>query len=292
MSTGIMTQCTLPNAGFAAAWEAIKVSDALRERLVAQSILSLTIRREFPFEVAPLHGLILLAGPPGTGKTTLARGLANRVAQMLKGSTVTFAQVDPHALASAALGKSQQQVAKLFQQSIPEVALNGPAIVLLDEVETLAADRRRMSLEANPIDVHRATDAVLSALDDLTRDHKEILLIATTNFPDAVDTALLSRADLIEVMPLPDGEVRHAIIVDTIDALAGKWTKLSKLKADIGSFVEASDGLDGRALRKAVISALGQSAETAKDPSKVTSKHMLAALNHAVKSKEADREGA
>lgn len=292
MSTGVAFQCTLPSSDFDAAWNAIKVSEALRERLLSQSILSLTVRRAIPFDVAPLHGLIILAGPPGTGKTTLARGLASKVAAMLKGETATFLQVDPHALASAALGKSQQQVTTLFQRTIPEAGLRGPAVVLLDEVETLAADRRRMSLEANPVDVHRATDAVLAGLDQLTREHKHILLVATTNYPEAVDPAFLSRADLVELMPLPNAEARAEIILDTIAALAGEWPKLAKLKRDIGAFVSASEGLDGRRLRKAVIGALGQSIETARDPNQVTSQHVLAALRSSGRSTEADREAA
>ena len=51
-------------------------------------------------------------------------------------------------------------MAKLFEQTIPELAMDGAAIVLLDELETLAVSRHQLSLEANPIDVHRATDAV------------------------------------------------------------------------------------------------------------------------------------
>jgi AAA+ superfamily predicted ATPase len=292
MSAGVAVQCTLPSSDFDAAWDAIKVSEALRERLLAQSMLSLTVRRAIPFDTAPLHGLIVLAGPPGTGKTTLARGLASRVAAMLKNEIVTFLQVDPHALASAALGKSQQQVTTLFQRTIPEAGLRGPAVILLDEVETLAADRRRMSLEANPVDVHRATDAVLAGLDQLTREHKHILLVATTNYPEAVDPAFLSRADLLEYMPLPNAEARAEIIIDTITALAAEWPKLAKLKRDIGSFVSASEGLDGRRLRKAIVGALGQTIDTARDPSLVTSQHMLAALRSSVRSTEADREAA
>jgi pachytene checkpoint protein 2 len=69
----------------------------------------------------------------------------------------TFVQIDPHALASSALGRSQKEVTKIFQQTIPELAAAGAVIVLLDEVETLVADRLQLSLEANPIDVHRAT---------------------------------------------------------------------------------------------------------------------------------------
>src|SRR5439155_24469298 len=126
---------------------------------------------KLPFEEAPLHGLILLAGAPGTGKTTLARGLANQVAKQLSGTKTTFVEIDPHALTSSALGRSQQAVAKLFEQTIPELAMDAAAIVLIDELETLAVSRHQLSLEANPVDVHRATDAALAGMDRLTRDH-------------------------------------------------------------------------------------------------------------------------
>ncbi|MEJ0050167.1 MAG: AAA family ATPase [Methylovirgula sp.] len=169
MSNGIAFKTTLPDSSFDLAWESIKMPAAVKQRLVAQAVLSLTMRRKIPFEIAPLHGIIALAGPPGTGKTTIARGLASKIAGALRGEMVTFLQIDPHGLASAAHGKSQQQVATLFSRTIPEAGIKGPAIILLDEVETLAADRRRMSLEANPVDVHRATDAVLSGIDQLVR---------------------------------------------------------------------------------------------------------------------------
>ena len=117
---------------------------------------------------------------------------------------------------SSAHGRSQQAVAKLFEHTIPELAMDGAAIVLLDEVETLAVSRHQLSLEANPIDVHRATDAALAGMDRLTREHRNVLLIATTNFPKALDKAVLSRADHIEEIGLPNrggaprNHLRHA----------------------------------------------------------------------------------
>ena len=127
---GIARICRLPNDEFALAWTSIKLPKGVRERLLAQSLLSFTVRQKISFEEAPLHGLILLKGAPGTGKTTLGRGLANQIAKQLPGTKSTFVEVDPHALTSSALGRSQQAVAKLFEQTIPELAMNGAAIVL------------------------------------------------------------------------------------------------------------------------------------------------------------------
>jgi pachytene checkpoint protein 2 len=274
----LINQCDLPLEDFAQAWQAIKIDAALRERLVAQAVLALQVRQRVPFEVIPVHGLIVLAGPPGTGKTTLARGLANEVARVLQPAKVRFLEVDPHALVSSSLGKSQREVTKLFQQVIPEHASQMPCIVLLDEVETLAADRERLSLEANPIDVHRATDAALAGIDALTRKSRNTLLIATTNFERAVDRALLSRADSIERIGLPNADARREMISDVLDALASVWPATAKLKRDISRFVAASDGLDGRRLRKAVLSALASNVETARDPNLVTAAQMLSTL--------------
>jgi pachytene checkpoint protein 2 len=274
----ISDQCALPRPEFAAAWDAIKINDTVRTRLVAQALLALQLRREFLFEVMPVHGLIVLSGPPGTGKTTLARGLANKIAEALHPSKVQFLQVDPHALGSSSHGKSQKEVTKLFLQTIPEHATGGPAIVLLDEVETLAGDRQRMSLETNPIDAHRATDAALAGIDLLSRKYHNTLLIATTNFPKAVDRALLSRADWIEDIGLPNAESRQAIIADALSQLATRWPKVADLKSQMVAYVSASNGMDGRRLRKAIISAGASTIETARDLNKLRPEHILQTL--------------
>ena len=81
----IADRFTLPHSDLAAAWAAIKTPAKVRDRLLAQSKPALRQRQHFTFETMPVHGLIVLAGRPGTGKTTLARGLASQTASALIG---------------------------------------------------------------------------------------------------------------------------------------------------------------------------------------------------------------
>jgi pachytene checkpoint protein 2 len=185
-------------------------------------------------------------------------------------------------LASAALGRSQKAVTELFGQTIAE-RTDAPLIVLLDEVETLAADRTKMSLAANPIDVHRATDAVLAQLDHLAANHPKLLFIATSNFTEAIDEALMSRADAVRTIGLPTPEACRAILLSTIHGLAVRFPALRALEKDknFDRAAKVCNGLDGRQIRKIVISACAQRKELALDPSLLKGTDILAAAEAA-----------
>ncbi|GLQ12139.1 hypothetical protein GCM10007913_40710 [Devosia yakushimensis] len=280
---GIQRSRALPDATLGALWHSIILPEDVKRRLVSQAVLNLTLRGKVDRSVLPLHGIILLVGPPGTGKTSLARGLAHRTAESFPGGKFRLLEVEPHTLTSSAMGKTQRAVSDLFSQAITEAAAAGPTVVLLDEVETLAADRSKMSLEANPIDIHRATDAVLVQLDVLAEKHPHLLFVATSNFPEAVDSAFTSRCDLVLPIPLPDREACALILKDCLGGLGRTYPAISKL-ANAPQFDQcaaACVGLDGRAIRKMVANALAATPATAMHPEKVTIADLLAAAKNA-----------
>lgn len=269
---GIQSIVDLPDAGLNTLWDSILVDNGLRERLLAQGVLNFTLRKRVRRDVLPLHGVMLLHGPPGTGKTSLAKGLSSKIAGVFPGTGFRMVEVDPHALTSSAMGKTQQAVSRLFEQTISEIASAGPTIVILDEVETLAVDRARLSLDANPIDIHRATDAVLVQLDNLAASNSQILFIATSNFPTAVDDAFVSRCDLAVEVPMPNADGCREILRHCLVHLGDVLSGVDGLLQEPG-FPECAKefvGLDGRAIRKAVAGALASDKKTALNPASVS----------------------
>jgi AAA+ superfamily predicted ATPase len=140
--------------------------------------------------------------------------------------------------------------------------------VLLDEVEALAVNRSRASLETNPVDVHRATDAVLSGVDRVAGAWPNVTFVATTNYEPGVDGAFLSRADLIEHVGTPGPSAVRAILVDTMRELTGA-NDLDGPALDDLAMVCVAAGMDARQVRKLVLRAVVSRKELALAPDRL-----------------------
>jgi len=273
---GIVAMHELPDDAWESRWTKIIVPEDVKDRLLNLTLFSLRHRARMDSVRLPIHGLIVLAGPPGTGKTTLAGGLADQAARAL-GESLLFVEIDPHAFPSQLLGESQRSVARLFDRTLPELALRGrPTIVLLDEVESLAVNRSGASLETNPVDVHRATDAVLAGVDQVARACPNLTFVATTNHPVGVDAAFLSRADLVENIGLPNAAAVEQILRDTLEQVVGA----SRLDGGLGPLAKAcvAAHLDARRVRKLVLRALSSRRELATSPERLRVEDVAAAL--------------
>ncbi|MDE0232815.1 MAG: AAA family ATPase [bacterium] len=256
---GFLRWRILPQPGWEQWWDRIVVADGIKQRLEDYSRQAIRLRARFTQVGMPLHGLILLHGPPGTGKTSLAKGLANRLGQST--GEIIFAEVDAHAMPSQMLGESQRNVANLLEKSIPELAAKGPpVVVLIDEVTSVAVNRQMAMGGTDPVDVVRATDAALHGLDRLAADHPNVLLVATSNLEGAIDEAVMSRTDLVVEVPLPDRESRAEILADSLAELGSVFNSRSAQvrvhQADLPDLAAELEGLSGRRLRKLVFEAL------------------------------------
>jgi pachytene checkpoint protein 2 len=261
-------------------WRTVICPPKVKRDIVHHALLAFQLRGRFPSTVTGLHGLIALVGPPGTGKTTLARGLAGALSEVYGGSEVRLLEVTPHGLMSGEHGRSQQLVSELLTEHIPGLADDGTrSVVLLDEVESMAVSRSAASLSANPVDVHRATDAVLTAMDELAATHTNLVFVVTSNFVAGLDTAFLSRADTVVDVGLPTAEALQQIIADVLRELGAQHENLLALAEDprVRTVAKAVEGIDGRQARKLVMRALAQRSETAVDAGQLTFDDLSAA---------------
>lgn len=148
--------------------------------------------------VKPPKG-ILIYGPPGTGKTMLAKAVANE-------SEANFILVKGPELLSKWVGESEKAIRQVFHKA----RQTAPTIIFFDEIDSIAP-RRSSNDDSNRV-TETVVNQMLTEMDGLEEMNK-VVIIAATNRPDIMDTALLrpGRFDRIILAPVPDTSAREQI---------------------------------------------------------------------------------
>lgn len=263
----------------ASAWNNLLGLEAQKDQLLAWGALTLHAA-QLDRTATAVNRLAVVEGPPGTGKTTLARNLASPLGKVCS-ADVRVIEFAAHEAMSGEHGRTQREVHRVLTEVVPEFAGDHFTVLVVDEVESLAIHRGSVSLEANPVDVHRTTDAVLTALDLLADLCPNVITVVTTNFPDLVDAALRSRADVTITAPLPAPEAIVEILQSTLRAWAEQYPGLKAVIDDrtIATVAKelSSSGTDARQTRKFVLEVLSSNLSTAADPGSLTVGALLAA---------------
>ncbi len=141
---------------------------------------------------------VLLYGPPGCGKTLLAKAVANE-------AKANFISIKGPELLNKYVGESERAIRSLFIRA----KNSSPCIIFFDELDALVPKRSNENNNSS----ERVVNQLLTEMDGL-EDRKQIFIIAATNRPDIIDPAMLrpGRLDKLLYVPLPDGNDRISII--------------------------------------------------------------------------------
>jgi len=195
---------------------------------------------------AQLRGGLLLWGPPGCGKTFLARAVAGELG-------ARFATIGLHQVLDMYLGNSEKQLHELFELARRDT----PCVLFFDELDAIGHTRMQLGRSA----ARNVVAQLLVELDGVERSNEGIFVIGATNQPWDVDPALRrpGRFDRTMLILPPDAEARESIIRYHLrDRPYGP--------VDFGQLARASEGMSGADLRlvceEAAELALGEAIRT------------------------------
>ena len=209
-------------------WEDIGGLDEIKNELQRVVIWPIQYKDEMQkLKLRQPKGL-LLYGPPGCGKTMIAKAMARE-------SDYNFLAVSGPAMMSKWVGSTEEAIRDLFWKA----RMARPCIIFFDEIEAIAPLRGR-SLGSDVTD--RAVSQLLAEIDGAS-SAQEVFVMAATNRADLIDPALLrpGRLDLQFEVPLPDKSSRRKIFEIHLHEVPSQGIKFEQL-------VELSDGFSGSSI--------------------------------------------
>jgi len=207
-------------------WSDVGGLEEVKEKLI--EVVEWPLKRPESFRrigIEPPKG-VLIFGPPGCGKTLLAKAVATE-------SEANFISVKGPELLSKWVGESEKAVREVFRKA----RTAAPAIIFFDELDSIAPSRGRISGDSNVTE--RMVSQLLTEMDGL-ESMKDLVVIAATNRPDLIDRALLrkGRFDRWVYIPPPTAKGREAIFEIYLDRMPlDKDVKVKKLVEMTENFV-------------------------------------------------------
>ncbi|KAL3311630.1 Pachytene checkpoint protein 2 [Cichlidogyrus casuarinus] len=259
----------LPNSNLDDLWDSLVFEKPIKEQLISYSETALLFAdKEVSTSIISWNRMILLHGPPGTGKTTLCQALANKLAIRLNSryDAVQLFEISTENLLSKWFSESAKFVAAMF--STMEAYLDNPKhliCLLVDEVESLVVSRNSSSND--PSDSLRVVNSMLTHIDRLRR-FPNVLIMTTSNVTGVLDSAFLDRADLRLFIGNPTIPATYSILRSCLSELCRvgiirepsamimdvKYLKnnslLNEISKKLAAFASKCQGLSGRSIRK------------------------------------------
>ncbi|XP_063054936.1 pachytene checkpoint protein 2 homolog isoform X2 [Engraulis encrasicolus] len=264
----------LPAAEFHGIWESLVYDGEVKTQLL--DYVSTTIffsDKNVDSNLIAWNRVVLLHGPPGTGKTSLCKALAQKLSIRLSNRYTygQFVEINSHSLFSKWFSESGKLVTRMFQ-NIQQLIDDKDALVfvLIDEVESLTTARNASQAGTEPSDAIRVVNAVLTQLDQIKR-HPNVVILTTSNVSEKIDLAFVDRADIKQYIGPPSTEAIFGIYQSCLEELMKcqiiyprqqlltmfelqtmdfKESNVSQLSLTLRNIAIKSKGLSGRALRK------------------------------------------
>ncbi|XP_062256914.1 nuclear valosin-containing protein-like isoform X2 [Platichthys flesus] len=180
-------------------WENVGALHDIREELTMAILAPVRSPEQFKALGLSAPSGVLLAGPPGCGKTLLAKAVANE-------SGLNFISVKGPELLNMYVGESERAVRQVFQRG----RNSAPCVIFFDEIDALCPRRSGHESGASV----RVVNQLLTEMDGL-ETRRQVFIMAATNRPDIIDPAILrpGRLDKTLYVGLPPAKDRHEILL-------------------------------------------------------------------------------
>ncbi|KAK0415700.1 hypothetical protein QR680_012069 [Steinernema hermaphroditum] len=227
-------QVELPNREYEDIWENLVYSDNIKSEMIAyiEALMRLSAAG-VNTNIINMNRLVLLHGPPGTGKTSFCKGIAQRLSIRLNKTfkRSVMVEINSHSLFSRWFSESGKLVQKMFEQieSLTEDT-HRMVFVLIDEVESLSMSRKTAMNRNEPSDAVRVVNALLTQIDRI-RKRPNVLIFTTSNLTEVMDDAFVDRADIVRYLGRPSVQAVSAILTSCIDELERVGMLINELTA-------------------------------------------------------------